>query len=218
MRNAGNADAVNAVVTAALPPNAQPGTVSDSGRFERGLAVWTAPTLPPSGFIDLQFTASLDSGVSAGALERSLSAFAADNAATRAAQVQTLVRGQPLLIVDKTGPANIEINQEVDYQIAYGNIGTAIAPATVLEDQLPSGTTFVSASAGGAEVSPGSGLVRWDIGNLAPGVTSSVDLTLKVGASVGNTTLVNQTALKISGLRGAVTDQVDTVVEDTRRA
>jgi uncharacterized repeat protein (TIGR01451 family) len=82
----------------------------------------------------------------------------------------------------------------------------------VIEDTLPAGTTFVSASDGGAETAPGSGIVRWDLGTLAAGASGTVDLRVQTSALPDNTQLVNQTSLTSTSLAGAVTATATTSV------
>jgi uncharacterized repeat protein (TIGR01451 family) len=110
-----------------------------------------------------------------------------------------------LLSVTKSGPNSVEAGTTIDYQLSYGNSGNAAAAATVIEDTLPAGTTFVSASDGGAETTPGSGIVRWDLGTLAVGASGTVDLQVQTTALPDNTQLVNQTSLTSTTLPGAVT-------------
>ena len=74
------------------------------------------------------------------------------------------------------------------------------------------GTTFVSASDGGAETAPGSGIVRWSLGTLAVGASGTVDLRVQTTALPDNTQLVNQTSLTSTTLPGAVTATATTSV------
>ncbi|MDA8828358.1 DUF11 domain-containing protein, partial [Luminiphilus sp.] len=212
VRNAGNANATDAVIAATLPPNTTSGTISGSGQFEPDKAVWTTPSLAPGGFIDLQFTADLSPTVPDGTREPSISGFAASNAAARVAAVVTQVVAQPLLTVTKSGPNSVEAGTAIDYQLGYSNAGNAVAADTVIEDTLPVGTTFVSASDGGAETAPGSGIVRWDLGTLAVGASGTVDLRVQTTALPDNTQLVNQTSLTSTTLPGAVTATATTSV------
>lgn len=213
VRNAGNADAVNPIVEAGLPPNTSPDTVSGSGRFQQDKAVWTAPSLAPGGFIDLQFTLNLSPTVPDGTKEPSVAAFGASNAATQMSSVITkVVVAEPVLTVTKLGPNSVEAGTAIAYELSYSNSGNAAAANTVLEDTLPPGTTFVSASAGGAETSPGSGIVRWDLGTLAAGGSGNVDLQVQTTALPDNTQLVNQTSLTSTTLPGAVTAAATTIV------
>jgi uncharacterized repeat protein (TIGR01451 family) len=215
VRNAGNANAINPTVEAKLPPNATAGTVSGAGRFEQDKAVWTAPSLAPGGFIDLQFTADLSPTVRSGTAEPSVSAFVASNAAARVAAVVTKVvntAAVPLLNLNKSGPNSVETGSTIDYQLSYGNTGSAAAVGTVIEDTLPVGTTFVSASDGGVETAPGSRIVRWDLGTLGAGVSDTLDLRVQATALPDNTQLVNQTSMTSTTLPGAVTATATTSV------
>ena len=71
-----------------------------------------------------------------------------------------------------------------NYTINYENRGTDPAVEATLTDRLPGATTFVSCSGGlsCAEQPPGSGVVVYSLGNLAPGATGTVSLTVQVDA------------------------------------
>ena len=213
VRNAGDAAAVNAIVEAALPPNTTPIAVSGGGGFQQGKAVWTASRLAPSGFIDLQFSADISAAALDGAREPSIAAFGADNAATRTAKVSTtVVVLKPVLTIEKVGPDSVEAGAAIDYRLSYSNSGNALAAGTIIEDTLPSGTTFVSASDGGAETALGSGIVRWNLGTLMDGASGDVTLRVQTSALPDNTQLVNQTSLTTTSLSGGVTATAATMV------
>ncbi|MCA9711985.1 MAG: DUF11 domain-containing protein, partial [Myxococcales bacterium] len=61
------------------------------------------------------------------------------------------------------------------YTITYANISIGTAYGVTIEDPLPAGATFVSASNGGVLAG---GAVTWDLGNLGP--NESGDLTIDV--------------------------------------
>ena len=214
VRNAGNANAINPIVTATLPPSASAGTVSGTGRFEQDKAIWTAPSVAPGGFIDLQFTADLDPTLPNGTKEPSVASFVAANAAPRVAAAITKIVGRTKgsIIIGKSGPNSVEAGTAIDYQLSYGNGGNVAVAGMVMEDTLPPGTTFVSASDSGVETSPGSGIVRWNLGTLAVGVSGTVDLQVQTEALLDNTELVNQASLKGTSVPGAVTATATTVV------
>jgi len=213
VRNAGDAAAVNAIVEAALPPNTTPVAISGGGSFQQGKAVWTASRLTPSGFIDLQFSADISAVALDGAREPSIAAFGADNAAIRTAKVSTtVVVLKPVLTIEKVGPDSVEAGALIDYRLSYNNSGNALAAGTVIEDTLPSGTTFVSASDGGAETALGSGIVQWNLGTLMDGASGDVALQVQTSALPDNTKLVNQTSLTTTSLSGGVTATAATMV------
>jgi uncharacterized repeat protein (TIGR01451 family) len=68
---------------------------------------------------------------------------------------------------------------EVTYTLTVQNAGPDAAPDTTVEDTLPPGTIFLSATAGCGE---GSGVVSCDLGVLAPGASEELTMTVRVGA------------------------------------
>ncbi len=183
VRNAGNDIALNPAVYATLPPNSSPQTISNNGRFEQGQAVWTASALPPTGFINLQFSVSVDATVADGAIEPSLAVFTADNAAAQTDQVETIITAQPALLVSKVGPNSVAVPNAITYQIDYSNLGNGVAVNGVLEDLIPVGTAFAGASDGGTETFDGSGVVRWDLGDVAAGSGGRVSVSIDTPTS-----------------------------------
>ncbi|HET7505419.1 MAG TPA: OmpA family protein [Kofleriaceae bacterium] len=86
--------------------------------------------------------------------------------------------GQPVVTLSKQGPARTAASQ-ITYRIAYANTGSGVATDATITDALPAGTTFADADRGG--VSAG-GAVTWTLGNLAPGASGSVTVTIDVTA------------------------------------
>ena len=68
------------------------------------------------------------------------------------------------------------------YTLSAGNGGTK-GVATLLSLPLPTGTSFVSATGGGAF---NGSLIEWDLGTLAPGVIQQRQVSLKVADEAGN--------------------------------
>ncbi|MBX7081910.1 MAG: DUF11 domain-containing protein [Nannocystaceae bacterium] len=86
--------------------------------------------------------------------------------------------GLPVINLAASAPALV-IEPEVTFTIAYANAGEVTALEASLVDPLPPGTTFVSASGGGALV--GSEVI-WDLGNLGPGEGADVSVTVQLDA------------------------------------
>jgi uncharacterized repeat protein (TIGR01451 family) len=97
--------------------------------------------------------------------------------------------GQPVVTLTKSGPA-ATAGTQITYAIAYANTGAGVALNATITDPLPAGTTFVSASSGGASAA---GSVTWTLGNLAAGASGSVTVT--VGAAVDGV-YANQAAIQ----------------------
>ena len=78
---------------------------------------------------------------------------------------QTIV-GRPALAIAKTGPEMAQLDSDVLYNIVVKNVGTAVAKGVVVTDKVPDGL-------GGPKEVP------LPIGDLAPGASKTVPITLK---------------------------------------
>ena len=109
--------------------------------------------------------------------------------ATASAEATTTVV-QPELSITKTGPETALLNASFDYTIEVSNIGDGAARNTTVVDTLPAGMEHVSSDPAGT-VSEDGGTVTWSIGDLNPGDSSTITLTV-VGRTAG--ALVNTAA------------------------
>ncbi len=93
----------------------------------------------------------------------------------------------PALWCLKKAPNGASSGGSMTYSIVVGNGGTAAANDVVVEMQIPSGTTLISADNSGKKVG---GNVQWKLGALAPsserGVSFSVRVTLNSGTVFDN--------------------------------
>ncbi len=94
---------------------------------------------------------------------------------------------QPVLTLTKSAPVTTNA-ATFTFTINYANAGPSAAYAASISDVLPAGTTFVSATSGGVNTS---GTVKWVLGDLAPGASGTVSVT--VAAAQG--TYQNQAVL-----------------------
>jgi uncharacterized repeat protein (TIGR01451 family) len=83
----------------------------------------------------------------------------------------------------------VTAGEHLTYTLTASNDGPADADDVVVTDDIPSGTSFVSASNGGTL---SSGTVTWNIGTMAPG--SSANLTVVVAVDPGRTADLSNTA------------------------
>jgi len=115
-------------------------------------------------------------------------------------ETTTIVR-QPVLAISKTGPERRYLGRPVAYEITVTNKGDAPAKNLVIEDQLPPGVKFVSASNGGKTAA---GKVRWNLGTLMPDRTSKVRATVMPNKAGTLTNAVSATATCAEGVRASV--------------
>jgi uncharacterized repeat protein (TIGR01451 family) len=87
----------------------------------------------------------------------------------------------PRLVITKKAPARAKVLSRVTYRITVRNPSKAIARSVVLRDALPDGLSFVKAS---RARTIRNGVVTFQLGNLAPGASRTVTITLLADASV----------------------------------
>ncbi len=199
IRNVGNAIATGVEVAALLPAGAIASVIDHGGQFVNNstAALWTVGSLPPSGSIDLGFSVTFPIGIPDGTVALALAGIEASNASFNSALTSTLIGANPAFTFSKQAPNSVTAGDEVTYRLDYANAGNGIASAVVIEDIMPPGTSFVSATNGGAEVSPG--VVQWNLGSVAPLTGGNVQLTLRTlsgvvdGSTIGNIAAITAT-------------------------
>jgi uncharacterized repeat protein (TIGR01451 family) len=82
------------------------------------------------------------------------------------------------LEITKTGPATLYIGRDAVYTITVKNSGNGVAKNAMVEDAIPAGTTFKSATEGGTMAG---GSVKWNLGDLAAGASKTMTVTLNSG-------------------------------------
>jgi uncharacterized repeat protein (TIGR01451 family) len=123
---------------------------------------------------------------------------------------QTTVQSSHALNIEKNGPVTTTSGGQIAYTIAYTVTGNETAQNLIIEDTTPPNTTFASASGAPTIDTPGvgnTGVVRWRLGNVAPGTSGTVTLVVNVNAPLPNGTVINNTATITDGNGG--TSDVD---------
>ena len=101
----------------------------------------------------------------------------ADGGLTAAAKTTTKVH-EPVLAITKVATREWQyLNRDVTFNMTLTNKGDWVADDTVMEDFVPSGTDFVSASGGGT-YSDETHKVSWSVGSLQPGETRDFSITV----------------------------------------
>ncbi len=86
--------------------------------------------------------------------------------------------GRGDILLRKNAPSETAADT-ITYSIDATNVGKGPAIDVKVTDTLPAGTTFVSATKGGILAA---GTVTWTLGDIASGITSSVEVTIKLPA------------------------------------
>lgn len=109
------------------------------------------------------------------------SASAAGAGGLTAASNQTTTKVvQPVLTLQAQCPGTILIGRTATFKLTVGNTGDATCNNTILTVPVPAGTTFQSATQGGAA---GGGGISWNLGAVKPGESKTVEFTLRAGGA-----------------------------------
>lgn len=96
------------------------------------------------------------------------------------------------LTLSKTGPATVEPEQTLVYDISVGNTSTENSiTGLVVTDTLPADVSYVSDTSGVTPSNPSAGVYEWNFGSLAAEGSIDFSLTVEVAAAASGE-LVNQ--------------------------
>lgn len=158
-----NADITNVIVKESLPSNlkfvrATPEAKVDGGKYAWG---WDSMAAGEVQNVDVVVIPQVDGQY-----------LTTTKVCIDPVVVLPLRSGSPKLELAKSGPANAEPGQTINYSITVKNTGTAEAMDVVVTDTLPEGLS----SANGGQV------VAYQVGTLAAGEEKSVSVPVKVNA------------------------------------
>ncbi|HEY2796429.1 MAG TPA: PKD domain-containing protein, partial [Thermoanaerobaculia bacterium] len=184
----GGNDAANVVITDTVPAGTTFVSATGGGVFNAGVVTWDIGTVPAgSAGLTVSFTVLVNVG--SGTVDNVTYQITATNATTvNGAPVSTTVTA-PGLTIQKSAPATVLAGSNLTYTLRYGNTAAVDATGVTITDTLPAGTTFVSASNGGAF---NAGSVTWNIGTVPAG-SSGLTVTLTVNVAVVGDTVDNTT-------------------------
>ena len=133
-------------------------------------------TLNPDQEIPVEIVLRADQ---AGTWTNQVTVTSAEGASATDEATTTVV--QPELALTKTGPATALLGAEFDYAITVTNQGDGTATGTAVVDTLPAGLEYVSSEPGGANGGSmaSGGTVTWNVGDLGPGASSAITLTVR---------------------------------------
>ncbi|MBX7070935.1 MAG: DUF11 domain-containing protein [Microthrixaceae bacterium] len=227
--NSGNIGASGVVVSDTIPAgttfvSCPPTPVACS--HSAGTVTWNVGTLAGGGATTtLNVTVTVTSPATAGRSSLTNAVSVADDGANgadptpgnnSASDVDTLAAAPDLRVVKNDGGQVRAPGEQVTYTLLVTNVGDQAATGVTLSDTLPTGTTFVSATAGGTE-SP-TGTVMWALGGLnGGGASTSVTVTVLLAdpSPAGQHNVVNTASVTDDGANGADPNPADNTDTDT---
>ena len=186
--NLGPAIATNVLVTNLLSPGFTFAS-SPYGVNSGNTVTWLITSLPVNGVTNLTLTAFATDGgtftniASGGSTTLDLY-VTNNNGSLPNARSVTVITPVADVVVFKTGDTNVNAGAVANYTITVSNAGPSTATSIIVQDTLPAGGTFQSATAGYS--TNVAGIVTWNLSTLAPGAAATFNISLLASASVSS--------------------------------
>jgi len=161
-------------------------SASSGGVHNGNLVTWSFPSLAPNAVTNFTVTAFATEGGSYTNIASGTSAVLDLNPANNdGSQVNaksvTVLTPVVDLVVYKDGGTNVYAGTLVNYTITASNAGPSTATSVAVQDTLPAGGSFQSAT---GTYTQSNGVVTWNSFSLAPGAVATFNLTLLASPSV----------------------------------
>jgi uncharacterized repeat protein (TIGR01451 family) len=183
--NRGPATATSLIISNLLSPGFTFVSASGNGANSNNVVTWNIASLPLNGVTNLTVTIFAAEGGTFTNIASGASAAADlnptnNNGSLTNAQTRTVITPLADVAVFKDGGTNVFAGASVDYTITATNAGPSTATNVVVQDNLPAGAIFQSAS---GSYALSNGVVTWPGLTLAPGTATTFTLTLLAPAS-----------------------------------
>ena len=189
--NTGTGPAMGVVLTDDLPDQVDWVSASNQGSELAGTVTWNLGSLAAGARGSVTTTVTVANPIAAGTVLENHASIVSTELPTplEVGPIEVTATSKPVLtIVKATSRTHVNAGQQYTYQINYGNSGTDTATGVVVQDTLPSGVAFISASAGGTETN---GVVTWNLPDLPPGRANQLLLTVQAPSPVANGTVLS---------------------------
>ena len=193
----GNEAATAVVITDALPANVTFVNCSNTCTQAGGIVTWNlgAQSIGASSFVTVAVNVAspLPNGT---VLTNNARISDGNGGIATTTSAQTTVNSSHALVITKSGPTTVAAGGQIAYTLRYTVTGNETAQNVVIDDNTPVNTTFASATGTGVQAPPvgSTGLVRWQIGNVAPGTSGTATLVVNVTSPLASGTIIANSA------------------------
>ena len=193
--NTGNASTTGATIQDALVPNLTFVAATRGGTYDPGnrTVTWNLPAIAPGDSSNVALIAQVASPLLDGTLIPNEAAVDSIETIAITSQTDSIVLSAPTLTLSKVAaPEHAMVGEQVTYTITAENVGNEDARLVLIQDEIPAGTSFVSASHG-AVYDARRRLVTWDFSTLVVG-DGPVSVTLVVSVNIIDNIVITNTA------------------------
>lgn len=183
VKNTGDADARDALVSMPIPAGLSFVSATAGGRIQGGAVVWGVSSVDAEGSVAME---AILEGIEAGNYKLKASAQA-ECAMAADAEVATKVTGIPAIlleVVDRVDP--VIVGDNVTYDIVVTNQGTADGTNIKITATMPNGVEFVSASGATAHQAAGDTVTFAALPRLGPKDQAVYRVTVRATESVNS--------------------------------
>ncbi len=186
--NAGPNRATNVQVTDLLPPGLTFVSALPSASYNSTTGVWTVGTLNNGGNTTLQIKATV---ATAGAKTNTASLTHSDqfdpNTANNSGSATMTPQQADLNITKTVSNANPNVGANITFLVTLTDLGPDFATGVTVQDRLPAGLTFVSATPSQGPYNSASGV--WTVGVVDPSTPRTLALVATVVSSLAQTNI-----------------------------
>jgi uncharacterized repeat protein (TIGR01451 family) len=197
--NGGTRPLTNVVVTDSVPSGVTFQGAAQGGVFNGGTVTWNIPALAGGSSAAVAWSGTVTALPGAIITNSVYAAVSNDQAKTLGPAVSTPVAytAEPLDLDGTATPTPVASGTPVTYTFRYENPNIVPAVSVLLTAPLPAGTSFVSATGGGAL---GAGTVTWSLGTVPAGASGTLALTVLVNLAAGQTVTLSGCTIAASGI------------------
>jgi uncharacterized repeat protein (TIGR01451 family) len=95
------------------------------------------------------------------------------------------------MAISMTGPSGVLSGGQATYTLTANNLGPSFAPAVIVVDFVPAGSTFVSGTTSQGACALNLGQFQCNLGGVVSGGSATITVTLSVTSAITNTATVN---------------------------
>ena len=204
--NLGPSAATNVVVADTLPAGVEFISADGGGNFSGGVVTWPPLNLAAGAFTNFTLTVSIPGN---GILTNQMtltSPVADPTPGNNTSLVVSVISPRADVSLVKTGTNLVVAGGSLVYSLAVSNAGPSVATNLVVNDTLPAGLIFDSASGG---ITPVGGVLTWAAFDLAAGAATNFTVT---GTAPGEGVLTNTASAISPVLDPGLTPNTGTVV------